>query len=160
MKVPKAYLLMIAGIVWGVAGFNILRMGVIAYEGYWTIWNVLISAAVYLVFQVFVFGKMVKKHTLRITGYAEEKQFFLKFFDKKAFCIMAFMMTFGIGLRASGLVPDLYSAVFYTGLGASLFTAGLLFLVRFFLVRFGRKEPLSVDPIVQPEPIPEPVAHA
>lgn len=40
---------------------------------------------------------------------------------------MAVMMTGGIGLRASGLAPERFIAVFYTGLGASLLIAGLLF---------------------------------
>lgn len=40
---------------------------------------------------------------------------------------MAVMMTVGIGLRASGLAPERFIAVFYTGLGASLLLAGLLF---------------------------------
>ena len=52
---------------------------------------------------------------------------FLKFFDGKAFVIMAVMRTGGIGLRASGLAPEQFIAVFYTGLGASLLLAGLLF---------------------------------
>lgn len=40
---------------------------------------------------------------------------------------MAVMITGGIGLRASGLAPERFIAVFYTGLGASLLVAGLLF---------------------------------
>lgn len=40
---------------------------------------------------------------------------------------MAVMMSGGIGLRVSGLVPERLIAVFYTGLGASLLLAGLLF---------------------------------
>ena len=36
-------------------------------------------------------------------------------------------MTGGIGLRFSGLAPELFIAVFYTGLGAALVLAGLLF---------------------------------
>ena len=131
MKVRKNYLLLIAAFGGAVAGGNILRIGVEAYGAYVGVLNVLLSAAVYLVFQVFVFGKMVRKHTVRIVGYEEEMQFFLKFFDKKAFCIMAFMMTFGIGLRVSGWCPEVFIDVFYTGLGASLLTAGVLFLVNF-----------------------------
>ena len=131
MKVRKNYLLLIAALVWAVAGGNILRIGVEAYEAYFGLLNVLLSAGVYLVFQIFVFGKMVRKHTVRIVGYEEERQFFLKFFDNNAFCIMAFMMTFGIGLRVSGWCPEVFIAVFYTGLGASLLTAGGLFLVNF-----------------------------
>lgn len=48
---------------------------------------------------------------------------------------MAFMIIFGIGLRASGLLPKVFIAVFYTGLGASLFTAGILFLINFLKVK-------------------------
>ena len=40
---------------------------------------------------------------------------------------MAVMMSGGIGLRASGLAPERFIAAFYTGLGASLLLAGLLF---------------------------------
>lgn len=87
----------------------------------------LLSVLVFVVFQRFIFGKLVKKHTARISGYSEERHFFLKFFDQKAFAIMAVMMTGGIGLRASGLAPVRFIAVFYTGLGASLLLAGLLF---------------------------------
>lgn len=78
-----------------------------------------------------VFGKLVDKHTLRITSYEEEKHFFLKFFDVKSFIIMAVMMSGGIFLRSSNIVPEVFIAVFYTGLGASLFLAGILFGVNF-----------------------------
>ena len=40
---------------------------------------------------------------------------------------MAVMMADGIGLRASGLAPGRFIAFFYSGLGASLLLAGLLF---------------------------------
>lgn len=127
MKVKHTTLLLIACLVWTAAGFNILRIGWLAYPGYGSAVNVLLSAVVFGLFQAFVFGRLVKKHTARIQGYAGERQFFLKFFDGKSFAIMAFMMAGGIGLRASGLAPQRFIAVFYTGLGASLLLAGLLF---------------------------------
>ena len=70
-----------------------------------------------------------RQHTItsRIRAYEEELHFFLKFFDVKSFIIMAVMMTGGISLRAFGLVPNWFIAFFYTGLGASLLLAGLLF---------------------------------
>lgn len=127
MKVKRNTLLLIACFVWGIAGFNILRIGVMVYPAYYSILNFLLSILVFAVFQKFVFGKLVKKHTARINSYQEERHFFLKFFDKKAFIIMAVMMTGGIALRASELAPERFIAVFYTGLGASLLLAGLLF---------------------------------
>lgn len=127
MTVQRNTLLLIACVVWSAAGFNILRIGLAAYPAHLTVVNVLLSAAVFGAFQLFVFGRLVRKHTDRISSYLEERQFFLKFFDTKAFLIMAVMMTGGIALRASGVAPERFIAVFYTGLGASLLLAGLLF---------------------------------
>ena len=129
LHVHKNTLILIAGIVWAIAGFNIVRIGLVAYQGNFTWWRGLLSIAVYAAFQVFVFGKMVKKHTDRIRQYEEERQNFFRFFDTKSYLIMAFMMTLGIGLRVSGVVPNTFIAFFYTGLGASLLTAGVLFLI-------------------------------
>lgn len=125
--VKRNTLLILACLVWSAAGFNILRIGLMSYPAHRSVLNFLLSAVVFAVFQVLIFGKLVKKHTARISGYEEERHFFLKFFDKKAFAIMAVMMSGGIGLRASGLAPEQFIAVFYTGLGASLLLAGLLF---------------------------------
>lgn len=127
MKVKRDTLLLIACLVWSAAGFNILRIGILAYPDYLSILNYLLSLVVFTVFQIFIFGKLVKKHSARISAYEEERHFFLKFFDVKSFAIMAFMMTGGIALRSSGIAPERFIAVFYTGLGASLLLAGLLF---------------------------------
>lgn len=127
MKVKKKTLLLIACFVWIAAGFNIARIGILAYPAYVSVLNFILSAAVFAVFQKFIFGRLVRKHTARITGYTEEYQFFWKFFDLKAFIIMAVMMTAGIYLRVSGLAPDRFIAVFYSGLGISLLLAGVLF---------------------------------
>ena len=127
MKVKRNTLLLIAALVWSAAGFNILRIGLLAYPPYRTVVNYLLSALVFTVFQVFIFGQLVNKHTARISAYEEELHFFLKFFDVKSFIIMAVMMTGDIWLRSSGVAPDRFIAFFYTGLGASLLLAGLLF---------------------------------
>ena len=131
MKVKRNTLLLLACLVWSAAGFNILRIGIITYPAYRAAVNYLLSALVFAVFQILVFGRLVKKHTARIGAYPDERLFFLKFFDGKAFAVMAFMMTGGIALRASGIAPERFIAVFYTGLGASLLLAGLLFGVNF-----------------------------
>ena len=127
MKVKRSTLLLIACLVWSIAGGNILRIGVMAYRTHVTVWNILLSVLVFAVFLGFIFGRLVTKHTDRILGYADERQFFLKFFDRKAFVLMAGMMLGGMGLRACSAVPDVFIAVFYSGLGASLLLAGILF---------------------------------
>lgn len=127
MKVKKRTLLLIACFVWGIAGFNVLRIGILAYPPYLSPVNFLLSGIIFAIFQYFIFGRLVKKHTKRIKSYREDTQFFLKFFDVKSFLIMAFMISGGIYLRTSSLAPEIFIAVFYTGLGASLFLAGILF---------------------------------
>lgn len=130
--VKKRTLLAIAGCVWLIAGFNVARLGILAYMNMEiTFVHILISLAVFCAFG-FMFYKMSMKHTRRIKGYAEPTRPFWNFFDLKAYCIMAFMMGGGIWLRYSGLVPEVFIAVFYTGLGYALAGAGVLFWVMFF----------------------------
>lgn len=127
MKVKKNNLLLLAALVWIGAGVNIFRIGVLLYFPYLNIVNILLSAAVFAVFQYFIFGRLVRKHTARIQRYPDERQFFLKFFDIKSFVIMAVMMSGGIGIRSFHLAADEFIAVFYSGLGVSLLLAGVLF---------------------------------
>lgn len=131
MKVKCNTLLLLACLVWSGAGVNILRIGVITYPGYITLVNVMLSGVVFAIFQRFVFGRLVNKHTRRILGYEEERKFFWNFFDGKSFAIMAVMMSGGIALRAWNLAPDRFIAVFYTGLGAALLLAGILFGIHY-----------------------------
>ena len=60
MKVKKKTLLLIACTVWSVAGFNILRIGLLSYSPYISVINILLSMAVFAVFQYFIFGRLVK----------------------------------------------------------------------------------------------------
>ena len=127
-KVKKRVLLLIAGIVWLAAGFNVARLGVISYleiEQQWC-WY-LLSVLIFMLFGA-MFFMMSKKHTKRILGYREERQPFWRFFDLKAYIIMAVMMGGGIGLRAAGVFPNQFVAFFYTGLGCALALAGILFI--------------------------------
>lgn len=131
--VKNTTLLLIAALVWAAAGVNILRIGLIEYPPYFSLINALLSAVVFVIFEFFIFGRLVKKHTKRIDAYGSEKQLWIKFFDVKSFIIMAVMMTGGILLRALHLAPDVFIAVFYTGLGAALLLAGILFGKNFFV---------------------------
>ena len=124
-KVKKRTLLLIAGIVWSIAGFNVARLGIISYSAieqkwYWYVLSVVIFALFGM-----MFFRMSRKHTKRIVGYEEERQPFWRFFDLKAYIIMAIMMGGGIGLRAAGVFPDWFVAFFYLGLGCALALAGV-----------------------------------
>lgn len=49
-------LLLLACLVWSAAGFNILRIGLIAYAAYFTVLNCILSVLVFVVFQRFILG--------------------------------------------------------------------------------------------------------
>lgn len=62
-----------------------------------------------------IFGKLVKKHTARIQSYGEERHFFLKFFDGKAFAIMAVMMSGGTIMKRYMNTALLYAILAMVG---------------------------------------------
>lgn len=127
LKVQKQNLLWFAAVVWVVAGVNILIIGLNAYaEGFASPLNEILSVVVGCIFWFGMFYRLTKKHTKRIREY-DAPQYFWHFFDLKSFIIMAVMMTGGIALRVSGVVPTVFIAVLYTGLGAALALAGLRF---------------------------------
>lgn len=109
------------------------RLGILSYQKLpsITIIHILLSLLVFCPFGI-MFFKMSTKHAKRIKSYKEESRPVWHFFDLKAYLIMAVMMGGGIWLRYSGLVPDVFIAVFYTGLGCALALAGLLFWILFF----------------------------
>lgn len=59
MKVQRNTLLLLACLVWSAAGFNILRIGLMAYPPYLTALNFLLSTLVFAVFQKYIFEKLV-----------------------------------------------------------------------------------------------------
>lgn len=129
----KRTLLAVAGCVWLIAGINVMRLGLLSYRLLPQVapWHVVLSVLVFCAFGL-MFYKMSLKHARRIRGYAEAFRPIWHFFDLKSYLIMAFMMGSGIWLRSSGLVPDTFIAVFYTGLGCALALAGVLFWMMFF----------------------------
>ena len=134
LKISTNKLMLVAGIVWAIAGANIANIGLTAYrhDWGWVIWALLVgSAVIFVLFHSRIFQKMVGKHAERIRGYEEDRTHVLKFFDKKGYVVMASMMAFGIALRASGVVPEWFVAFFYTGLGAALAVAGASFALRY-----------------------------
>lgn len=125
-NVKKRTLLLIAGIVWLMAGFNVARLGVLSYAVIEKRWYLYVLSAVVFVLFGRMFFKMSKKHIKRIIGYEEYRPFW-HFFDVKAYLMMACMMSGGIGFRAAGIFPDIFVAFFYSGLGCALALAGVLF---------------------------------
>ena len=130
-EIPKRALLIIAGIIWMIAGFNVVRLGIISYKLIEMRWYLPVLSVVIFVLFGMMFFKMTQKHSKRIMNYEEDYRPFWNFFDIKSYIIMAVMMGGGIGLRNAGVFPDVFVAFFYTGLGCALFLAGVCFCIRF-----------------------------
>ena len=136
-KVRKHRLLLIAGLVWLLAGVNILLIGVPAFRVSWN-GNLLFAALSLCVFSIFmglIFMPLVRKHNVRILGLAQEQVPVYLFFDGRSYMIMALMMGGGIWLRNSGIAAPIFIGVMYMGIGAALAGAGVLFLRRYALAQ-------------------------
>lgn len=134
LKMKKENLIIVAGVVWLLAGANValigLRSAVEMSGAAVVVVGALVVGAV-LAFFAFhaMFGKIVLKNAQRIRGLDGERLSFLRFLDLKGYLIMVFMMSFGFGLRLIGLIPAWFFAFFYTGLGSALALAGASFLL-------------------------------
>ena len=134
LKMKKENLITVAGVVWLLAGVNVALIGArAAVEMSGAAVGVVVALVVGAVAAFFafhaMFGTIVLKNAQRIRGLGGERLNFLRFLDLKGYLIMAFMMSFGFGLRLTGLIPNWFFAFFYTGLGCALALAGASFLL-------------------------------
>lgn len=124
MRISKKWLIVTNGILWMVAGANILRIGI---QSILTIHSLvwLLCIPIFIAFYT-MFAKIISKNSKRILSLNSEKARLYQFLTLKGYLIIAFMMTLGITLRKLGSIPESFFAFFYTGLGSALFFAGLL----------------------------------
>lgn len=134
LAVRRENLLVVAGVVWIIAGLNVVNIGLRAAAELGgaqlpVIALLLIGGlAVFTAFHA-MFGRIVKKNAARIRALAGEAVSPLRFLDAKGYLIMAVMMGGGIGLRVAGLIPAWFVSFFYTGLGTALALTGAGFLM-------------------------------
>ena len=147
LSVPKNHLMLIAGGVWCVAGVMVSLVG-LPLEARLAPGDLLLvplAVAIFLVFYVFVFSRLVRKHATRVRARPEDRLPFYQFFNASSWAVMLVMMGGGMTLRASHLVPDWGIAFFYSGLGVALFLCGLRFVAV-----FARKDVLALEPAEVP----------
>lgn len=130
IRASKRMLLFSAGALWSFAGERILTLGykdlIVNNKNPWG--YLLISIVIFYIFLIFIFRKMVEKHTTRIMLSSLLDHCIFSFFDFKGYVIMIFMIAGGITLRNSQVINPIYLGTFYLGLGSALLSAGILFL--------------------------------
>lgn len=132
LSIPNKYLILIAGVVWMFAGTMVIKTGAplfISQGSYF--FSVLLAASVFSIFYIFIFSKLVEKHTTRISKDNRKKMFVMEFFDKKSYLIMMVMVLGGITVRKLGLLPAFVIGFFYVGIGLALFSCGMKFVYEF-----------------------------
>lgn len=134
MKMKKSNLMLVAGVVWMLAGVNVAVLGLRAATDMndaaaLVAFALIVGVAVtFLAFHM-MFSKLVIKNSHRIRSLEGDKHNPLRFFDVRGYVIMALMMSMGMGMRMAGIFPDWFVAFFYTGLGLALALAGVSFLM-------------------------------
>lgn len=128
--VSRNTLLTTAGVVWVIAGINILRIGILTWMdvSYSPLLRVCEAIAIFWVFFNFIFKRLFYKHTRRIEQ-KQDKNCPFAFFDTKSWVIMVVMITFGILARKLHWLPDTFISFFYVGLSTALIVTGVWFLI-------------------------------
>lgn len=126
--VQKRSLLFVAAFVWTFAGGMLLYKGFAYTIGHDSIGLKMIAGFVGgIIFYLILFSNISKKHTIRIMELESDKPCVFSFFSFRSYFLMTIMISVGIFLRKSGLVPIEYLSVFYLAMGTPLFLSALRF---------------------------------
>ena len=127
--VSKRYLLFVAAVIWSFAGFKLNSIGFVLFHHIPGIFAFKLAGCIIggVLFFIFMFKKLSKKHVVRIFNLPSERPFILFFFNLKSYILMSVMMTSGILTRKYELIPNEYIAVIYVIMGIPLLLSSLRF---------------------------------
>jgi len=128
-RLPRRYLLFIAALVWTFTGGMLLFRGILLFMGsqylFWI--RLIFSLIAGTIFYILLFSRISRKHTRRILELPLEKPCAFSFFNIKSYILMTVMITAGITLRKSGIIPREYLSVLYVTMGIPLFLSAFRF---------------------------------
>ena len=134
IAVHKNWLLIASGLLW--SGVGILLMN-LAFH-----WLKMLSESSALlalaggllagtVIMIFGFRRIATKNILRINAY-QDKVCVFAFQRWQSYLLIMVMMTMGIVLRTTGILPRPYLAALYIAIGLALFGCSFLYYFRFY----------------------------
>lgn len=132
-RIARRYLYIVAALVWTFAGSLLLFRGILLfmYDDY-LIWiRLTFSIIAGILFYRLLFSNISRKHTRRIARIQLEKPCLFSFFNIKSYILMSLMITAGISLRKSGILPPVYLSVIYVTMGIPLFISSFRFYYAF-----------------------------
>ena len=123
--VNRKWLIVISGLMWSSVG---IFLNILAFKWLKSFNNVQLLTIIFAgllggsVIAYFGFGKIANKNIDRIFTYPKEVCVFA-FQEWRLYILIAFMMSMGIFLRTTGLIPKFILAPMYIGIGTALFLA-------------------------------------
>jgi hypothetical protein len=128
-RLPRRYLLLIAAVVWTFAGSLLLFRGILMFlENGRYLWvRLIISAIGGMLFYKLLFSGISRKHARRIMDIPRERPCLFSFFNIKSYILMSIMITAGIMLRKSGMMPHEYLSMVYVTMGIPLLASSFRF---------------------------------
>jgi hypothetical protein len=138
---PPAKLLLALCVVWAIAGLNVFSIGVAVLIERHDWWIILTALGILVVFAGAIFPPVIKRYTMRVAEMGGSTRHIWEALDAKGYLFMVGMMSLGVLLRTSGIAPDWFIALFYSGLGAALLLASLGFLHNYFALSWRTANP-------------------
>lgn len=128
-SVPKRYLLLVAAVVWTFAGGMLLLRGFTAlrFNSALILEEESVSMVLGVVFYIFMFSRISLKHIVRIQNNPLERPCLFSFFNWRSYILMSTMISLGVTLRLTGVVPLQYLSLFYICMGTPLFLSSMRF---------------------------------
>ena len=128
-SIPKRYLLFVAAVVWTFAGGMLLFRGfsVLQFNSTGILLEEAVSIILGVVFYIFMFSRISLKHIDRMQNNPNERPCVFSFFNWRSYILMSTMISFGVTLRVTGLVPIQYLSLFYICMGTPLFLSSMRF---------------------------------
>jgi hypothetical protein len=80
-----------------------------------------------MIFYFILFSRISLKHINRILNLNIEQPCLFSFFNWRSYFLMSIMISTGITLRLTGIVPITYLSYFYIAMGTPLFISSLRF---------------------------------
>ena len=129
MTVTKRHLLLEAALIWTFAGGMLLYRGsvmLILTAGFsWM--RIIICLICGLLFFRFVFSKISRKHVNRIINLQGVRHRFYEFFNSRSYLMMLGMISLGIILRKTSIVPLSALSLAYITMGIPLLLSSIRF---------------------------------
>lgn len=127
--IPKRYLIFVAALLWSFAGGMLLFRGFsMLLPDMELLWVKITGSFIGgLIFFVYIFSNISLKHILRIVNLESERPCIFSVFNWRSYLMMAIMISFGITLRMTEIIPLKYLSFFYIFMGTPLFLSAFRF---------------------------------